>query len=267
MLGGCRRFRGQRDRRRGERDAQHVGGRASAIDEARANQLLDEVETDLPPARRTERLRLSSIGGSMKDVPARLRCVSCRPARSGPQSIEVGGYRVVRRLGDWRNERRVAREGRGAAGFERTVVLKILLSQYQNDERVLADVRARGVGVRRPLAPSIRSPLRFLFARQSSSSWSLEFVDGPSLHGLLRGMLRSARPAARRRFGESTSPCASSRRSAAAHSASSGGVSMPGHPSRREPRERARSVGWGREARRLRRREGHQARTRTASPG
>lgn len=101
----------------------------------------------------------------------------------------VGGYRVVRRLATGGTSDVLLAKAEGPHGFERTVVLKLLLSQFQSDPDFSRMFAHEAAAYARLSHPSIVRLFDF-FESERRLVMVLEFVDGPPLHRL-RGMLRA----------------------------------------------------------------------------
>ncbi|HEY8077907.1 MAG TPA: protein kinase, partial [Labilithrix sp.] len=101
----------------------------------------------------------------------------------------IGGYRVVRRLATGGTSDVLLAKAEGPHGFERTVVLKILLSQYKHDEEIQRMFAREAAAYARLSHPSIVRLFDF-FALEGQLVMVLEFVDGPPL-SRLRGMLKA----------------------------------------------------------------------------
>ena len=117
---------------------------------------------------------------------------------------KIGGYRVVRRLATGGTSDVLLAKAEGPLGFERTVVLKVLLSQFQEDDGI-ARMFAREASAYARLAHPAIVRLFDFFAIPSSPAGQgarpesragqlvmvLEHVDGPSL-SRLKSMLKAA---------------------------------------------------------------------------
>lgn len=101
----------------------------------------------------------------------------------------IGGYRVVRRLATGGTSDVLLAKAEGPHGFERTVVLKLLLAQYQDDQEAMA-MFAREASAYARLSHASIVQLYDFFAQSGQLVMVLEYVDGPALHRL-RGMLRT----------------------------------------------------------------------------
>jgi eukaryotic-like serine/threonine-protein kinase len=101
----------------------------------------------------------------------------------------VGGYRVVRRLATGGTSDVLLAKAEGPHGFERTVVLKLLLSQYRNDEE-LAKMFAREAAAYARLSHPAIVQLYDFFQLDGQLVMVLEYVDGAPL-SRLRGMLKA----------------------------------------------------------------------------
>jgi eukaryotic-like serine/threonine-protein kinase len=107
-----------------------------------------------------------------------------------PEANErVGGYRVVKRLATGGTSDVLLAKAEGPHGFERTVVLKVLLSQYRGDEE-LSRMFAREASAYARLSHPAIVQLYDFFSVDAQLVMVLEYVDGPSLHRL-RGMLKA----------------------------------------------------------------------------
>jgi serine/threonine-protein kinase len=101
----------------------------------------------------------------------------------------IGGYRVVRRLATGGTSDVLLAKAEGPHGFERTVVLKLLLSQFKHDEELQRMFAREAAAYARISHPSIVRLFDF-FALDGQLVMVLEFVDGPPL-SRLRGMLKA----------------------------------------------------------------------------
>jgi len=101
----------------------------------------------------------------------------------------VGGYRVVRRLAVGGTSEVLLAKADGPLGFERTVVLKLLLSQYTHDPDVKAMFAREAAAYARLSHPSIVRLYDF-FQHGTQLVMVLEYIDGPPLSGL-KGMLKA----------------------------------------------------------------------------
>ena len=101
----------------------------------------------------------------------------------------VGGYRVVRRLATGGTSDVLLAKAEGPHGFERTVVLKLLLSQYRNDEE-FAKMFAREAAAYARLSHPAIVQLYDFFQLDGQLVMVLEYVDGAPL-SRLRGMLKA----------------------------------------------------------------------------
>ena len=101
----------------------------------------------------------------------------------------VGGYRVVRRLATGGTSDVLLAKAEGPQGFERSVVLKLLLSQYKNDEDFKGMFAREAAAYARLSHPSIVRLYDF-FSNNDQLVMVLEYIDGPPL-SRLRGMLKA----------------------------------------------------------------------------
>jgi|GEM_PF-756408 len=101
----------------------------------------------------------------------------------------VGGYRVVRRLAIGGTSEVLLAKAEGPHGFERSVVLKLLLSQYKNDADFKAMFAREAAAYARLAHPAIVRLYDF-FAHGEQLVMVLEYIDGPAL-SRLRGMLKA----------------------------------------------------------------------------
>ena len=104
------------------------------IDEARANELLDDVEKDLGGAGASRR-RSSVSSSRVRYASERGRAdasVGARVDKTEGTGQRVGGYRVVRRLATGGTSDVLLAKAEGPHGFERSVVLKLLLLEYRS---------------------------------------------------------------------------------------------------------------------------------------
>jgi serine/threonine protein kinase len=101
----------------------------------------------------------------------------------------IGGYRVVRRLATGGTSDVLLAKAEGPHGFERSVVLKLLLSQYKHDEEWKGMFAREAAAYARLSHPSIVRLYDF-FANQDQLVMVLEYIDGPPL-SRLRGMLKA----------------------------------------------------------------------------
>lgn len=116
----------------------------------------------------------------------------------------IGGYRVVRRLATGGTSEVLLAKAEGPMGFERSVVLKLLLPSHRGDEELAKMFAREAAAYARLSHPCIVRLYDFfaLDARQAEGAgtsmsrypgqlvMALEYVDGPTLQRL-RGMLRS----------------------------------------------------------------------------
>ena len=101
----------------------------------------------------------------------------------------IGGYRVVRRLATGGTSDVLLAKAEGPHGFERSVVLKLLLSQYKHDDDFKGMFAREAAAYARLSHPSIVRLYDF-FANGDQLVMVLEYIDGPPL-SRLRGMLKS----------------------------------------------------------------------------
>lgn len=101
----------------------------------------------------------------------------------------IGGYRVVRRLATGGTSDVLLAKAEGPHGFERSVVLKLLLSQYKHDDDFKRMFAREAAAYARLSHPSIVRLYDF-FANGDQLVMVLEYIDGPPL-SRLRGMLKS----------------------------------------------------------------------------
>ena len=101
----------------------------------------------------------------------------------------VGGYRVVRRLATGGTSDVLLAKAEGPHGFERSVVLKLLLSQYKHDDDFKGMFAREAAAYARLSHPSIVRLYDF-FANEDQLVMVLEYIDGPPL-SRLRGMLKA----------------------------------------------------------------------------
>ncbi|CAN5919570.1 hypothetical protein BH11MYX4_BH11MYX4_59090 [soil metagenome] len=105
----------------------------------------------------------------------------------------VGAYRVVRRIATGGTSDVLLAKAEGPHGFEREVVLKVLLSKHERDAELKAMFAREAAAYARLSHPSIVRLYDF-FANGEQLVMVLEYVDGPPL-SRLRGMLKTiARP-------------------------------------------------------------------------
>ena len=237
--------------------------RGSGIDEARANELLDSVEADL-----ADRPAVNGVEHRHRWWIRRRR----PPARGASPSdeslpVRIGGYRVLRRLATGGTSDVLLARAEGPHGFERVVVLKLLLQQYRDDETFERMFAREAAAYARLSHPAIVKLYDFFSD------------DGPARHG---ARVRR-RPAARTSCARSSSRRGSVSTTAprifvawrifgalsAAHTREgpADGRVLARHPPRREPVERPHPVGRSREDRRLRDREGRGRRQREDAGG
>ena len=101
----------------------------------------------------------------------------------------VGAYRVVRRLATGGTSDVLLAKAEGPHGFERQVVLKVLLSKYERDSDLKAMFAREAAAYARLAHPAIVRLYDF-FANGDQLVMVLEYVDGPPL-SRLRGMLKT----------------------------------------------------------------------------
>lgn len=101
----------------------------------------------------------------------------------------VGNYRVVRRLATGGTSDVLLAKADGPLGFERSVVLKLLLSQYKHDDEFKGMFAREAAAYARLSHPCIVRLYDF-FAHDDQLVMVLEYVDGPPLNRL-RGMLKA----------------------------------------------------------------------------
>ena len=101
----------------------------------------------------------------------------------------VGGYRVVRRLATGGTSEVLLAKAEGPHGFERSVVLKLLLSQYKHDDEFKGMFAREAAAYARLSHPSIVRLYDF-FSNNDQLVMVLEYIDGPPL-SRLRGMLKA----------------------------------------------------------------------------
>ena len=101
----------------------------------------------------------------------------------------IGGYRVVRRLATGGTSDVLLATAQGPEGFERSVVLKVLLSKFERDADQKAMFTREAAAYGRLSHPSVVRLYDF-FANGDQLVLVLEYVDGPAL-SRLRGMLKT----------------------------------------------------------------------------
>ncbi len=101
----------------------------------------------------------------------------------------VGGYRVVRKLATGGTSDVLLAKAEGPHGFERLVVLKLLLPEYTHDADVKGMFAREAAAYARLSHPSIVRLYDF-FANDEQLVMVLEYIDGPPL-SRLRGMLKA----------------------------------------------------------------------------
>ncbi len=100
----------------------------------------------------------------------------------------IGGYRVVRRLATGGTSDVLLARAEGPHGFERPVVLKLLLQQFREDEKFERMFAREAAAYARLSHPAIVKLFDF-FSDASQLVMVLEFIDGLPLHKL-RALLR-----------------------------------------------------------------------------
>ena len=101
----------------------------------------------------------------------------------------VGGYRVVRRLATGGTSEVLLAKATGPHGFERSVVLKLLLSKYQDDDDFKSMFAREAAAYARLSHPSIVRLYDF-FQHGEQLVMVLEYIDGPAL-SKLKSMLKT----------------------------------------------------------------------------
>jgi serine/threonine-protein kinase len=101
----------------------------------------------------------------------------------------VGGYRVVRRLATGGTSEVLLAKADGPLGFERSVVLKLLLSRYKHEDDFKKMFAREAEAYARLSHPSIVRLYDFL-SSGDQLVMVLEYIDGPAL-SRLRGMLKA----------------------------------------------------------------------------
>ena len=102
----------------------------------------------------------------------------------------IGGYRIVRRIATGGTSDVLLAKAEGPYGFERTVVLKLLLTKFREDESFARMFAREATAYARLNHPSIVRLYDF-FSHAGALVMVLEHVDGPPLHKL-RTMLKNA---------------------------------------------------------------------------
>ena len=95
----------------------------------------------------------------------------------------LGGYRVLRRIATGGTSDVLLAKAEGPLGFERQVVLKLLLSQYRDDEQFARMFAREAAAYARLSHPSIVRLFDF-FSQNDQLVMVLEFVDGLPLNRL-----------------------------------------------------------------------------------
>lgn len=95
----------------------------------------------------------------------------------------LGGYRVLRRIATGGTSDVLLAKAEGPLGFERQVVLKLLLSQYRDDEQFARMFAREAAAYARLSHPSIVRLFDF-FSQNEQLVMVLEFVDGLPLNRL-----------------------------------------------------------------------------------
>jgi eukaryotic-like serine/threonine-protein kinase len=102
-----------------------------------------------------------------------------------PESTRLGRYQIVKRLGGGQTSEVLLAISRGPHGFERIVVLKRLLPQYEWDASMGRMLATEAVAYARLTHPAIVRLYDF-FEVDGHAVLVLEYVDGPSLAELTR---------------------------------------------------------------------------------
>ena len=105
--------------------------------------------------------------------------------------VRIGGYRVVRRLATGGTSDVLLARAEGPHGFERAVVLKLLLQQYRDDEQFERMFAREAAAYARLSHPAIVKLYDF-FSDAGQLVMVLEYVEGLPLHKL-RALLRKPR--------------------------------------------------------------------------
>ncbi len=101
----------------------------------------------------------------------------------------IGKYRIVRKLATGGTSDVLLAQAEGPHGFERTVVLKLLLSQFRDNDELTRMFAREASAYARLSHPSIVQLYDF-FARDGQLVMVLEHVDGPSL-ARVRALLKA----------------------------------------------------------------------------
>ncbi len=99
----------------------------------------------------------------------------------------LGGYRVLRRIATGGTSDVLLAKAEGPLGFERQVVLKLLLSQYRDDDQ-FARMFAREAAAYARLSHASIVRLFDFFSQDDQLVMVLEFVDGSPLNRLRAGL-------------------------------------------------------------------------------
>ncbi|HEX8792527.1 MAG TPA: serine/threonine-protein kinase, partial [Polyangiaceae bacterium] len=105
--------------------------------------------------------------------------------------VRIGGYRVVRRLATGGTSDVLLARAEGPHGFERAVVLKLLLQQYRDDQQFERMFAREAAAYARLSHPAIVKLFDF-FSDAGQLVMVLEYVEGLPLHKL-RALLRKPR--------------------------------------------------------------------------
>src|ERR1700722_623018 len=108
-----------------------------------------------------------------------------------PETTRLGRYRIVKRLGGGDTSEVLLAVSQGPHGFERIVVLKRFLPQYEWDAAMGRMLAREAVAYARLTHPAIVRLYDF-FDHDGHAMLVLEYVDGPSL-AELQEMLRARR--------------------------------------------------------------------------
>jgi eukaryotic-like serine/threonine-protein kinase len=108
-----------------------------------------------------------------------------------PESTRLGRYRIVKRLGGGDTSEVLLAVSQGPHGFERSVVLKRLLPQYEWDASMGRMLATEAIAYARLTHPAVVRLYDF-FDHDGHAILVLEYVDGPSLADL-QAMLRARR--------------------------------------------------------------------------
>ena len=100
------------------------------------------------------------------------------------------GYRVIRRLATGGTSDVLLAKAEGPHGFERTVVLKLLLAHFRNEE-LMEKMFAREASAYARLSHPAIVKLYDFFSDSGQLVMALEYVDGLPLHRL-RAMLKTS---------------------------------------------------------------------------